>query len=467
MRTQRLAIISALAVSILVAGTASAGRAPIPSSQGTSTADIPSDTTLFTDDFESGSLTPNWVVTTAVNGTARVDTVAGPTGAQTKVAHLTVPDYNNNSIAYIRRNLTDPVYALSASGWFNVLSGGCDNSAGYSAGNVPFLRFFDTSGRRVVGLYRINGSCSTNSKVYVQHSGSFFRVNKNQAFGKWVKWELRVTINGANSFVQVYMNDALAYEAAANNGIVPLASVTVHNEHTNQVGDLLADDIRIATFDAAPPSNPCNASTPTPTTADPGTVVIADNFEAFNLSKWTGTGVSGDGSATVSTSAAKTGNCGALLHVTSNLSSRAYLSKSLGSGVSEVWADGWFNVKAEGASGSNVPFWRLFDSAGVRLVDVYRTNVGGALYLRLPNGSGGYTYISLGRTIALNTWHEIKLHVVAGTGTVEVWYDGTQVGGTLTGKPIGSTYASIQIDAEHFSQVGDLAVDDVVVKKVP
>jgi len=463
-RSTRLALITAIAAVMVVSGSTFAART---SGQATAsvTSDIPSDTTLFTDDFESGNLN-NWTVTTAVNGTATVSTVTGHSGASTQVAHLTVPDYNVGSIAFMKRTLATPVYAISASGWFNVLSGGCDGSAGYSAGNVPFLRFFDTSGRRVVGLYRINGACNRQAKVYVQHSGSFFRVNKNQSFGEWVKWELRVTINGGSSLVQVYMNDSKVYEVTnANNGIVPIASVNVHNEHANQVGDLLADDIRIATFDQAPPSNPCDTSTPTPTTADPGTVVLADNFEAFNLNKWTGTGVSGDGTATVSTSAAKTGNCGALLHVTTSSASRAYLNKTVGS--SEVWADGWFNVKAEGASGSNVPYWRLFDSSGNRLVDVYRTNVAGALYLRLPNGSGGYVYTSLGRTVALNTWHEIKIHVVASTGTVQVWYDGTQVGGTLTGKPIGTSYASAQIGAEHFAQAGDLAVDDVVIKKVP
>lgn len=465
MRRNRLAVTMAIAVSLFVTAPVSAGRTAVVSAPAP-TADIASDTTLFTDDFESGSLS-NWIVTTAVNGTAGVETRAGHTGANTQMARLTTPDYSNGSIAYIRRNLSSSVYALSASGWFNVLSGGCDGSAGYSAGNVPFLRFFDTAGRRVVGLYRINGACNRQAKVYVQHSGSFFRVNKNQSFNEWVKWELRVTINGGSSFVQVYMNDSKVYDSVANNGIVPLASVTVANEHPNQVGDLLADDIRIATFDAAPPANPCDANTATPTNADPGTVVLADNFEAFNLNKWTATGVSGDGTAVVTTSAAKTGNCGALLHVSSGTASRAYLNKTLPAGTSEVWADGWFNVRAEGASNSNVPFWRLFDSGGSRLVDVYRTNVAGALYLRLPNGSGGYAYTSLGRTVALNTWHEIKLHVAAGTGTVEIWYDGTQVGGTLTGKPIGSAYTSIQIDAEHFAQQGDLATDDVVVKKVP
>lgn len=455
---------TALALSVLLSGTVVAGRGPSAGWTQASAA-IPSDTELFSDDFESGGLS-NWTVTTAVNGTAGVETRTGPTGGATKVAHLTVPDYGSNSIAFMKRTLAEPVYALSAVGWFNVLSGGCDNSAGYSSGNVPFFRFFDTAGRRVVGLYRINGSCSKTAKVYVQHSGSFFRTGKNLGFGLWAKFELRATVNAGQSLVQVYMNDSKVYESVANNGIVPFASVNVHNEHTNQVGDLLADDIRLGTFASPAPTNPCDSAAATPTNTDPGTVVLADNFEAYNLNKWSATGVSGDGTATVDTSAAHAGNCGALLHTTANSSSRAYLSRSLPAGTSELWADGWFNVKVEGASGSNVPFWRVFDSSGGRLVDVYRTNVGGSLYLRLPNGAGGWTYTSLNRTIALNTWHRIRLHVVAGSGTVEVWYDGTQVG-SVSGRPIGSAYASIQIHAEHFAQKGDLAADDIIIKKVP
>jgi hypothetical protein len=462
-RTFRAGLIAAFAFSMAVAGPALA--APRGGTSATSApAQIPSDTELFTDNFESGNLS-NWTVTTGGQGTASVVTQASHTGANSQMARLTVPNYTSNSIAYLRRNLSTPVYALSAVGWFKVLSGGCDDSAGYSAGNVPFFRFFDTAGRRVVGLYRINGSCSKMAKLYVQHSGSFFRTGKNIGFGDWNKLELRATVNSGQSLVQVYLNDTKVYEATASNGIVPFASVTTHNEHPNQVGDLLADDIRVATFDAAPPTNPCTASTPLPSNADPGTTVIADNFEAYNLNKWTATGLAGDGSATIETSAAKTGTCGALLHVTANASSRAYLNKTLG-GAAEIWADGWFNVKVEGASGSNVPYWRLFDSAGTRLVDVYRTNVAGALYLRLPNGSGGFVYTSLGRTVALDTWHEIKVHVMASSGTVEIWYDGTKIT-TQTGKPIGSSYASIQIHAEHFAQKGDLAVDDVIVKKVP
>ena len=294
-------------VSIALAGPALAAPTARPAS-GSVQAAQPSDTELFAENFSSGNLS-NWTVTTNGQGTATVVSQAGPGGAASQMARLTVPNYTTNSIAYIRKPLSSPVYALSAVGYFKVLTGGCDDSAGYSAGNVPFFRFFDTTGRRVVGLYRINGSCSKTAKMYVQHSGSFFRTGKNIGFNDWNKLELRATVNGGQSLVQVYMNDSKVYEATANSGIDPFASVTVHNEHNNQVGDLLADDIRIATFGGTPPpTNPCTASTPLPTMAETGTTVIADNFEAFNLNKWTATGVAGDGSATVETSAAKTGD---------------------------------------------------------------------------------------------------------------------------------------------------------------
>jgi hypothetical protein len=459
----RATIATTLLASSLLAAPALAAGPSSAESPGVAAA-IATDTTLFTDDFSSGTLNA-WTVTQVAQGTAGVVTLPSHTGADSQMARITVPNYTTNSMAYLKKRLDQPVYALSAVGWFKVRSGGCDDSAGYSGGNVPFFRFFDTSERRVVGLYRINGSCSKTAKLYVQHSGSFFRTGKNIGFGDWNRLELRTTINGGDSFVEVYMNGARVYRATATNGIVPIASVNIHNEHNNQVGDLLADDITLGTFDSPVPGNPCNTSTPTPTSTAPGTTVLADNFEAFNLDKWTGTGVSGDGTAVVSTTAAHTGNCGALLHATSGASSRAYLNKTLG-GTGEVWAEGWFNVKAEGASGSNVPYWRLFTSGGTRVVDIYRTNVAGELWMRLPNGSGGFTYTKLGRTPALGTWHQIRLHAAAGSGTVQVWYDGSPVA-DVTGRAIGTSYQSIQIHAEHFAQQGDLAVDDVVLKRVP
>lgn len=425
---------------------------------------IPSDPEVFSENFETDlSL---WNVTQAANGSVSLVTGTTPAGTS-KVVKITVPDYTSNSIAYLRRGLPQPVYAISVSGYFNVTKGGCDGSAGYSSGSVPFIRLFDTGGRRVAGLYRINStSCNKTAKVYVQHSGSFFRTGKNIGLGQWAKWELRITVNGPSSQVQVYLNGAPVYSASANNGIVPIASVTLHNEHNNQVGELLADDIRVGTFTSPIPSNPCAAGTPQPTNADPGNVVLADNYESYNLNKWTGTGVAGDGAAYVTADTAHTGNCSALVHVTGNSGSRAYLSKTLPAGSDDVYLDGWFNVRAEGASGNNVPFWRLFNG-DARLADIYRLNGSGQLYARTPNGSGGYTYTSLGRTVPLNTWHRVQVHADIAAGTLEFRYDGVLLK-TLTGVPFGaSAFTSAQIAAEHFVQQGDLAADDTIIKVVP
>ena len=151
-RTLRLGIIASFIVSIALAGPALAAPTARPAS-GSVQAAQPSDTELFAENFSSGNLS-NWTVTTNGQGTATVVSQAGPTGAASQMARLTVPNYTTNSIAYIRKPLSSPVYALSAVGYFKVLTGGCDNSAGYSAGNVPFFRFFDTTGRRVVGPKR-------------------------------------------------------------------------------------------------------------------------------------------------------------------------------------------------------------------------------------------------------------------------------------------------------------------------
>lgn len=431
---------------------------------------IPSDTQVFSDNFEGGDLS-NWQVETRANGSAIVETGTGFNG--TKAARITVPDYGAGSMAYLKRVLPEPANGLSAEGRFKVLSGGCDESAGYSQGNVPFFRFFDPNGKRVVGLYRSNGSaCAKNGKMYVQHSGNFFRTGKNISFGRWYRVELRAAVSQpSQSLVQVYLDGSLVYETQiANNGILPFASVNIHNEHPNQVGDLLADDVRLATFGAPPPpSNPCDASAPLPVSDAPGSTILADGFETFDLSKWTTAGLSGDGTATVQTGVVKSGNCAVKLHVTSSTASKANLSRTLPAGTSDVWADGWFNVQAEGTNAnSNVPLFRIFTGTN-RIVDLYRGNGNDALFLRIPNGSGGFSFVSMNRVLSLNQWYQLKVHAIANgsSSTVEVWLNGTLVYSRATA-PLGVTsFDSLMIGSEHFAQEGDLVADDIVVKKVP
>ena len=150
------------------------------------------------------------------------------------------------------------------SGRFKVQSGGCSDAAGYSAGSVPFMRLFDANGRRIAGLARINGSCSKTAKLYVQHSGNYYRTGKNIGFGAVNTMELRIAVSTpSKSLVQVYLNNIKVYESTiADNGLKPVASVNMHNEHPDQVGDLIADDVRVATFGVTAPVNPCDAAVP-------------------------------------------------------------------------------------------------------------------------------------------------------------------------------------------------------------
>ena len=424
----------------------------------------PGDTTVLDDNFESGSLA-NWTATTSGNGLAAVQPSIGTNG--TKAARLTVPDYSSNSMAYVEHTLAAPSYGLSAGGRFKVLSGGCSDDAGYSGGSVPFLRFFDADGRRIAGLYRINGSCSKTAKLYVQHSGNFYRTGKNISFGVVTTAELRIAVTTpSKSLVQVFIDGSKVYESTiADNGTKPVASVNIHNEHPNQVGDLIADDVRIATFGAPPPSNPCDAAFPVAATSDPGTTILADNFETFDFRHWTNVARDGDATATVQTANVRSGRCAAQLSVTKNTSSKANLSRSTPAGTGSIWADGWFNVLTPGTNtNSNVPLFRVFSGTS-RIADVYRANGTGQLYLRLLDASGRATFHSLGRIASLNRWYRVKLHVDASgsASTVRILVDGAQVFSSTAVSFATSAVSSVMIGSEHFAQEGVLAADDVTI----
>ena len=423
----------------------------------------PGDTTVLDDNFENGFA--NWIANTSGRGLAAVQAGIGTNGSNG--ARLTVPDYSSNSMAYVKHTLAEPSYGLSASGRFKVLSGGCSEEAGYSAGSVPFLRFFDADGRRIAGLYRINGSCSKTAKLYVQHSGNFYRTGKNISFGVVTTAELRIAVTTpSKSLVQVFIDGSKVYESTiADNGTKPVASVNMHNEHPNQVGDLIADDVRIATFGAPPPSNPCDATFPAPASTDPGTALLADNFETFDFRHWTNVARDGDATASVQTANVRSGRCAAQLSVTSNMSSKANLSKSTPAGTGSIWADGWFNVLTPGTNAnSNVPLFRVFSGTS-RIADVYRANGTGQLYLRLLDGSGKATFHSLGRIAALNRWYRVNLHVDASgsASTVRVLVDGAQVFSSTAVSFGTSAVSSVMIGSEHFAQEGVLAADDVTI----
>jgi hypothetical protein len=213
----------------------------------------------------------------------------------------------------------------------------------------------------------------------------------------------------------------------------------------------------------------CDPSLAAPSNSDPGTVVIADNFE-HGLGDWTRVTAEGDGAAATQTSNVKSGRCSLRVHVTNLVwDSRANLTESLPAGTRELWATGWFNTETQGVDqGWNTPTFRVL-SNGKRVFDLSRQNQTGNLFVRWPSRvPREWTLLQTGRTIALNRWYEVKVHLVANDNisTVEVWLDGTRVFQTNEATLGVNRLDVLMVGAEHQNQEGDIAVDDVVVKAV-
>src|SRR5438552_11451615 len=186
---------------------------------------------------------------------------------------------------------------------------------------------------------------------------------------------------------------------------------------------------------------------------------FADGFESGNFSHWTNMTVTGDGSAAVQQQTVWGGLYAARLSTTSSSTSRAYLRKVIAD--ADVHADGMFNVQAEGASGGNVPIFRFFDSAGTRLISLYRQNGTGGLWV----SHSGVRY-STGQVIALNTWNRLEVRSVVvsdGASTVQVWLNGVKVYETFAASLGTQLVTSVQLGNETGGQPGTVITDDILI----
>ena len=193
----------------------------------------------------------------------------------------------------------------------------------------------------------------------------------------------------------------------------------------------------------------------------PGIVAAASNFESGTLDGFD-VSMSGTGSASASTGLSHSGNCAALLHTTAAPGSMARLTVGLTRGATEAYADGWFNIAAEGMAGNNVPYFRFF-SRGVRVMDVFRQNVSHELVLR-TSSPAGFAYTTLRRDVPTDSWHRLVMHVVPnGPGTsVQIWWDDRSVYvGTVSIS--ATTVDTVQLGSEHDQQMADIYIDDVIV----
>jgi len=104
------------------------------------------------------------------------------------------------------------------------------------------------------------------------------------------------------------------------------------------------------------------------------TSLFTDGFESGDYSAWTQVQTGGNGMAVVQSATVRTGGLAAQLSETATSGSKAYARKTFSSAESDLTASGDFRVVTQGASGGNVPFFRLLSPAGARLVSLYRQN---------------------------------------------------------------------------------------------
>jgi hypothetical protein len=159
--------------------------------------------------------------------------------------------------------------------------------------------------------------------------------------------------------------------------------------------------------------------------------LFADGFESGTLGSWTLVKTGADGTATVQTAVVKTGTYAAQLTATATSGSLAYARKTLAADQSQLTVSGDFQITSEGTSAQNVPFVRIFDSAGTRRVGLFRqSQSGNKIYVSY----NGVNYLTTG-LLPLGTWGHFDLHVVTGSGTatVEVRLNGTLIYSTTAG----------------------------------
>ena len=411
--------------------------------------------TLFSDGFESANLSA-WSVATATGGSAGARTQPVRSGAYAAVLSATS---SAGSYAYARKVLSAAQTQVTAAADLRIDSAG-------TAGNVPLLRLYDANGTRLISLFRQN---SDGDRLYVQHSGRYNLTTGTLRLATWGRFEVGVTTAGDSSMVVVRLNGTVIHQTStAALGTAGVRTVQIGNDTAAQPFGVAADDVLVTsdptgTSAPPPPAGTCNAAAPQPSNGDPGSLVVADNFES-GLGNWT----VNRSDATVATQSQvfQSGGCAARIKASASGSSLGNLTRAFPAGMREAWSEGMFNFEAQGVSTSwNAPTFRFF-ADGKRILDVSRQNGSGSLFVRYPNGSGGWTIIQTGLYPALKRWYRVKIHVLANwnSSTVEVWIDDAKWFATNYAT-LGTAKLSTQmVGAEHAGQEGTVAIDDVVVK---
>ena len=445
---------------------------------------------LFADGFESGDFSKWTTVVNAVNGFATIQSTNVYAG--TYAAQFT-SQATKSSLTYIRKNLGNAQADITLSGYFKV------TTEGSKSANIPFFRLFNTSGTRVISLYRQNST----GLIRVTDQSTARDTTATVPLNTWAKVDMRVVAAGSgSSTIQVSINNAQVLNTStANIGAAGLLNVQLGSETTTQLYTLLADDIVVvgpgfsptstptsvpptatatsvpatATATNVPPTatatpigpttTPTSTFTPeTPTATPIVTNLFEDGFESGNFSAWTSVTTSGDGSAAIQGATANTGSFAAQLSETVNTGSAVYIRKSLPAPELDLTVSGYFMITQEGVSGTNVPLFRLYNASGTRLLTLYRQNLDADRVWV----SDGVTRFSTTGLLPLNTWVKVDLRVVTagtGTSTIQVYINDMLVFNTSTAS-LGTTgVLTAQIGNDTTKQIFTLFADDIIIKK--
>ena len=240
------------------------------------------------------------------------------------------------------------------------------------------------------------------------------------------------------------------------------ATASTYTPTSTDVGNTL--DVVVTGSNADGQSAATSAPTATVQTAGTGgsTTIFSDGFESGNFSAWSpGATTAVGGSATVQSSIVRGGSYAAQLSESATSGSKAYLRESFAV-QQDLTAAGDFEILQQGATGSNVLFFRFFDPSGTRLLQVYRQNgTSGAIWVSY----GGAFYSTTG-TLALNTWATVSAHVTTNgaASTVAVMLDGRQIYQTSTANLGTAGITTLQLGNDTAAQTFNLVADDVSVQ---
>jgi hypothetical protein len=253
MTPKSVALVAAAVLAAGLLGTLSSARAA-------------SGTTIFSDGFESGNFSAWTSATTAGDGTAAVQSAIVRTGS---FAAKLSESANSGSKAYVRTTFSSAQQDITANGDFQVLQQGA------SGGNVPFFRFLDPSGTRIVSVYRQNGTTGT---IGLTYQGSFHATTGTLALNAWATVSMHVITNGAASTITVNLNGTQIYQStSASLGTAGTATLQIGNDTAAQAFGIVADTISVQSGSSTTTATaPANTSPPTITgTAQQGLTINA------------------------------------------------------------------------------------------------------------------------------------------------------------------------------------------------